>query len=117
MNNNDLDGNIVFLRQHQLDEDERFVAAEIAQAEIDSEIEGLVIADIEGNGESSKEAIGTQATLTVLDKTNGWELGLELKEFLAAAISNPSDRHDAELGKCIRQIAYEYIANDVKDLI
>tara|TARA_R110001606_G_scaffold145378_1_gene285284 strand:- start:35 stop:388 length:354 start_codon:yes stop_codon:yes gene_type:complete len=117
MNNNDLDGNIVFLNEYQLNEDERFLAAEIAQAERDSEIEALVIADIEGNGESSKEAIGTQATLTVLDKDNGWELGLELKEFLAAAISNPSDRHDAELGKCIRQMAYDYMANDFKDFV
>lgn len=117
MNNNDLDGNIVFLNAHQLNEDERFLAAEIAQAETDSAIEALVIADIEGNGESSKEAIGTQATLTVLDKDNGWELGLELKEFLAAAISNPSDRHDAELGKCIRQMVCEYMANDYKDFV
>lgn len=117
MHNNDLDGNIVFLNEFQLNEDDRFLAAEIAQAETNSAIEALVIADIEGNGESSKEAIGTQATLTVLDKTNGWELGLELKEFLAAAILNHSDRHDAELGKCIRQMAYDYIANDVKDFV
>ena len=113
----ELDGNTVFLNIYQVLEDQRFSAAELRQAEIDSKLEALVIADIEGNGESSKEAVGTQATLTVLDKTNGWELGLELKEFLAAAIANPSDRRDAELGKCIRQMAYDYIANDLSDLL
>ena len=113
----ELDGNTMFLNIYQVLEDQRFSAAELRQAEIDSKLEALVIADIEGNGESSKEAVGTQATLTVLDKTNGWELGLELKEFLAAAIANPSDRLDAELGKCIRQMAYDYIANDLSDLL
>tara|TARA_R110000765_G_scaffold425311_1_gene538033 strand:+ start:725 stop:1078 length:354 start_codon:yes stop_codon:yes gene_type:complete len=117
MNKNMPDGNTAALRIYELEQDERFLAAEIAQADKDAAIESLIIADLEGNGESSKEAMGTQATLTVLDKGNGWELGTELKEFLAAAISSPSEGNDAKLGKCIRQLAYEYMANDFKDFV
>ena len=111
------DGNIAALNDYLHQQEILDKAAEFEADEREIEITNHVIDDIESNGESSKEAIGTQATLTVLDKANGWQLGVHLKECLAKSISNPSYKHDAELGKCIREMSYDYIANDVKDLI
>lgn len=111
------DGNIAALNDYLHQQEILDKAAEFEAEEREIEITIHVIDDIECNGEASKEAIGTQATLTVLDQEDGWQLGIELKECLAKAISNPSYKNDQELGKCIREMSFDYIAKSMEDLI
>ena len=111
------DGNTAALNEYLHQQEILDKAAEIEADEREMEILNYVIDDIECNGEASKEAIGTQATLTVLDQEHGWQLGIELKECLAKAISNPSYKNDQELGKCIREMSFDYIAKSMEDLI
>ena len=91
-------------------------AQEYIQTLRDERIKDMVIADIEGHGDATDEAIGTQATLSILADRK-WHIGQELRELLVKAIESPNDKADQELGKCIRTIAYDYIANAVEDLI
>ena len=116
MNNNDLDGNIVFLNEYQLNEDERFLAAEIAQDDLDMRIEELVVSEIESDSATAIEAIGTEATLFGVNEINS-----EFKQILLEAIqckgSNAQDLADKDLGKIVRELVTAYIAHDVEDLI
>jgi hypothetical protein len=116
MNNNDLDGNIVFLNEYQLNEDERFLAAEIAQDDLDMRIEELVVSEIESDSATAIEAIGTEATLFGVNEINS-----EFKQILLEAIqckgSNAQDLADKDLGKIVRELVTAYIAHDVEDLV
>ena len=87
-----------------------------AQPSRDERIKQAVIDDIDNHGDATNEALGTQATLSILVDRN-WQLGQELTELLSKAVANPSDKRDQELGKCIRKIAYDYIAAAVEDLV
>ena len=83
----------------------------------DERIKDLVLCDIQSDGDATSEAVGTQATLSRLNSSNGWQIGQELKELLIQAIERQSDEADQELGKYFRETAYEYIAKSVEDLI
>ena len=116
MATNKLDGNIIFLNQYQLNEDQRFLAAEIAQDDIDMKVEELVVAEIESATETALEAIGTEATLSSWGKFD-----FEFKEILLDAIkckgSKAQDSADKDLGKIVRELVTAYIAHDVEDLV
>jgi hypothetical protein len=116
MATNKLDGNIIFLNQYQLNEDQRFLAAEIAQDDIDMKIEELVVSEIETDSATAIEAIGTEATLFGVN-----QIDYEFKQILLDAIkckgSKAQDSADKDLGKIVRELVTAYIANGVRDLI
>jgi hypothetical protein len=116
MATNKLDGNIIFLNQYQLNEDQRFLAAEIAQDDIDMKIEELVVSEIETDSATAIEAIGTEATLFGVNEINS-----KFKQILLEAIkckgSNAQDLADKDLGKIVRELVTAYIAHDVEDLV
>jgi hypothetical protein len=116
MATNKLDGNIIFLNQYQLNEDQRFLAAEIAQDDIDMKVEELVVSEIETDSATAIEAIGTEATLFGVN-----QIDYEFKQILLDAIkckgSKAQDSADKDLGKIVRELVTAYIANGVRDLI
>jgi hypothetical protein len=116
MATNKLDGNIIFLNQYQLNEDQRFLAAEIAQDDIDMKIEELVVSEIETDSATAIEAIGTEATLFGVN-----QIDYEFKQILLDAIkckgSKAQDSADKDLGKIVRELVTAYIAHDVEDLV
>ena len=113
---NNLDSNTAALNAHELDQEKLFRAAEIAQDDLDMKIEELVVSEIESATETALEAIGTEATLSSWGKFDS-----EFKEILLDAIkckgSKAQDSADKDLGKILRELVTDYIANDVKDLI
>ena len=74
------------------------VKAEEFERELrDERIKDLVLCDIQSDGDATSEAVGTQATLSRLNSSNGWQIGQELKELLIQAIERQSDEADQEL--------------------
>ena len=111
-----LDSNTAALNAYELEQEKLFRAAEIAQDDLDMKVEELVVAEIESATETALEAIGTEATLSSWGKFDP-----EFKEILLDAIkckgSKAQDSADKDLGKILRELVTDYIANDVKDLI
>jgi hypothetical protein len=95
----------------------RMKAEEHEQELRNERIKEGVLWDIDNDGDATSEAVGTQATLSRLDRGNNWNISQELKELLTKAIEKPSDEADQALGKYFRETAYEYIAKSVEDLI
>jgi hypothetical protein len=93
----------------------RMKAEEYEQELRNERIKDLVLCDIKEDGDYTSEAVGTQATLSRLDRGNGWNISQELKELLTKAIEKPSDEADQALGEYFRETAYEYIAKSVEE--
>lgn len=114
--NDNLDGNSAALNAYELEQEKLFIAAEISQDDLDMRIEELVVSEIEVDGLVALEAIGTEATLSAVNKFDS-----KFKETLLEAIkckgSKAQDLADKDLGKLVRELVTAYIAGDVKDLI
>jgi len=114
--NNNLDSNTAALNAYELEQEKLFIAAEIAQDDLDMKVEELVIAEIEADSTLALEAIGTEATLFGVN-----QIDYEFKQILLDAIkckgSKAQDLADKDLGKIVRELVTEYIAHDVEDLV
>ena len=126
--NNNLDSNTAALNAYELEQEKLFIAAEIAQDDLDMKIEELVIAEIEADSALSFEAAGTEATLkTVVEACSG-----KVNQFSAATAFDPIFKEklldavkckgskaqadaDKELGQRLRELVTDYIANSVED--
>ena len=119
--NDNLDGNTAALNSYELDQEKLFRAAEIEADDKEMRIDDLVLAEIEADGQTAREAIGTEATLKSTQGYFRYQLDKKLKEALMEAIqckgSNAQDLADKDLGKIFRELTYEYIAHSMEDLI
>ncbi len=112
MNNYMLDGNTAALNAYELEEEQRLLAAEIDQDDIDMRVEDLVVASIKSSSAESLEAIGTEATLS-----SSVELDPKFKAILLESITckgcKSQDDADKDLGKIVRELVTAYIVGDL----
>ena len=112
--NNNLDSNIAALNAYELEQEKLFIAAEIAQDDLDMKVEELVIAEIEADSTLALEAVGTEATLKDANS-----LGCVFKYLLLDAVkckgSKAQADADKELGQRLRELVTDHIANSVED--
>ena len=112
--NNNLDSNTAALNAYELEQEKLFIAAEIAQDDLDMKIEELVIAEIEADSALALEAVGTEATLKDANSLR-YIFKTRLLDAVKCKGSNAQADADKELGQHLRELITDYIANSVED--
>lgn len=111
-----LDGNTAALNAYELQQEKRYLAAEIDEDDIDMRVEDLMVSEIESCSELAIEAIGTEATLI-----SGNEFHAKFKQTLLDSIkckgSKSQDSADKDLGKLLRELVTAHIVSSTEDLI